>query len=68
MEVCNFLCFGSAIWSLCQKLFLLENMCTPNESGYIPANICLLQLPVELLAVTVAGIIGPGPIPATVMA
>ena len=30
MEVCNFLCFGSAIWSLCQKLFLLENMCTTN--------------------------------------
>ena len=30
MEVCNFLCFGSAIWSLCQKLFLLENMCTSN--------------------------------------
>ena len=30
MEVCNFLCFGSAIWSLCQKQFLLENMCTTN--------------------------------------
>ena len=30
MEVCTFLCFGSAIWSLCQKLFLLENMCTTN--------------------------------------
>ena len=30
MEVCNCLCFGSAIWSLCQKLFFLENMCTSN--------------------------------------
>ena len=30
MEVCTFLCFGSAICSLCQKLFLLENMCTTN--------------------------------------
>ena len=30
MEVCNFLCFGSAIRSLCQKLFLWENMCTSN--------------------------------------
>ena len=30
MERCNFLCFGSAIWSLCQKLLLLENVCTTN--------------------------------------
>ena len=60
MEVCNFLCFGSAIRSLCQKLFLLEKyvhieLCTPNESklryflvsGYIYIHINIIALTSE---------------------
>ena len=38
MEVCIFFCFGSAIWSLSQKLFFLENMCTTNSALQMSQN------------------------------